>query len=470
VPPTNASNSEDSLLPNQLGTGDLTASTIANIGPGIDFYFGFGIILATAGVGAPLTIVAAGIAVLFLASTVSEFTKVRPSAGSFIAYVEAGFGRRAGDVTALLVTVGYIVAMTGVLAVSGGFLVQAIGHYSGLWIPWVVPTILISLAALMLMVRGVRLSTRVVAIALVVQIAIMVVACTIILVDYRSHLSLAPFTWSHVKDGLAGLSAGFPLALYMFIGWENGLALAEEAKDPRRSVPRSLFLALFVSAILFIFFAYATITSFDYDVHGVTPSSIPFVVAATKALGPFAFLVWISGIVSVLATLLSGTTSQARMIYDGGREGFLPHKLGKVNARYETPSRALGLIIFAGLGIIALWGLAHWATGSSGALSSVGLYAECSTFGTIVILAVYALTNVALPFFVWHQERASFSWPRHVVVPALGVAALIIPFVELFQPGQPAPYSAFPYVAVGVVALCVFYVLVRSRFSSRVSG
>lgn len=448
-------------MPNQLGTGDLTASTIANIGPGIDFYFGFGIILATAGVGATLTIVAAGIAVLFLASTVSEFTKVRPSAGSFIAYVEAGFGKRAGDVTALLVTIGYIVAMTGVLAVSGGFLVQAIGHYSGLWIPWIVPTVLISLGALMLMVRGVRLSTRVVAIALIIQISIMVVACVIMIVDHRSHLSIAPFTWSHVTNGLAGLSAGFPLALYMFIGWENGLALAEEAKDPRRSVPRSLFLALFASAILFIFFAYATITSFNYDVHGVTPSSIPFVVAATKALGPFAFLVWISGIVSVLATLLAGTTSQARMIYDGGRERFLPRNLGTVDRRFETPKRALSLIIFAGLGIIVVWGISHWVTGSSGALNSVGLYAECSTFGTMIILAVYALTNLALPFFVWRQERASFSGLRHVLVPALGVAALAIPFVELFKPGQPAPYSAFPYVAVGVVAVCVIFVLAR---------
>ena len=37
-----------------------------------------------------------------------------------------------------------------------------------------------------------------------------------------------PFSWAHLTGGLTGLSAGFPLALFMFIGWENGLALAEE--------------------------------------------------------------------------------------------------------------------------------------------------------------------------------------------------------------------------------------------------
>lgn len=62
----------------------MTASTVANIGPGIDFYFGFGVIAVTAGVAAPLTILAAALAVALLAFTVAEFTKAEPSAGSFI--------------------------------------------------------------------------------------------------------------------------------------------------------------------------------------------------------------------------------------------------------------------------------------------------------------------------------------------------------------------------------------------------
>lgn len=78
------SQSGDHLKPGQLGTADVTASTVANIGPGIDFYFAFGVIAVTAGVAAPLTILAAGVAVVLLAFTVAEFTKAEPSAGSFI--------------------------------------------------------------------------------------------------------------------------------------------------------------------------------------------------------------------------------------------------------------------------------------------------------------------------------------------------------------------------------------------------
>lgn len=95
------SQSGERLKSGQLGTADVTASTVANIGPGIDFYFGFGVVAATAGVAAPLTILAATVAVALLAFTVAEFTRAEPSAGSFITYVETGLGARAGVATAL---------------------------------------------------------------------------------------------------------------------------------------------------------------------------------------------------------------------------------------------------------------------------------------------------------------------------------------------------------------------------------
>jgi amino acid transporter len=85
----------------------------------------------------------------------------------------------------------------------------------------------------------------------------------------------------------------------------------------------------------------------------------------------------------------------------------------------------------------------------------VGLYAECSTMGTIVILFVYLLTTLALPVFMWRRHRRSFSAIRHVAIPVLGALTLIVPFVELCKPGQPAPYSVFPYLALAIAAAAV---------------
>jgi amino acid transporter len=443
------------LKAGQLGTRDLTVSTIANIGPGIDFYFAFGVIAVTAGVAAPLTILAAGIAVVFLAAAVAEFTRAEPSAGSFITYVESGLGARAAVVTALLVTFGYTVAMAGVFTMSGGMVTMTLDHYTSVHIPWEPLAVILTIAAIWVTAKGVKLSTSAVGIALVAQVAVMLAVCVAALIDQRTHLSGAPFSWSHLSGGLTGLSRGFPLALYMFIGWENGPALAEECRDPKRTVPRALFISIAVGTVLFVLFAYATVTGFHYDVGSIGRTSVPFLTVADHDLGGFAVLAWIAGIVSVLAALVAGSSSQARMLFDGGRTGLLPAWLGRLREQTDTPVNALIAMAVIGLGIIGGWWLTHVISGHTGSLNPVGLYAECSTIGTIVILVVYLLTNLSLPVFMWRRHRATFSPLRHVVVPTLGSAVLIVPFIELCGPGQPSPYNVFPFVALGLVVLAV---------------
>jgi amino acid transporter len=91
--------------------------------------------------------------------------------------------------------------------------------------------------------------------------------------------------------------------------------------------------------------------------------------------------------------------------------------------------------------------------------------------GTIVILFVYLLTTLSLPVFMWRRHRQSFSALRHLAIPTLGALTLIVPFVELCKPGQPAPYSYFPYIAlaIGVAAAAIAYITVR-RHPSTGSG
>ncbi len=444
--------SANQLKAGQLGTADVTASTVANIGPGIDFYFAFGVIAVTAGVAAPLTILAAAVAVVFLAFTMAEFSRMEPSAGSFITYVETSLGARAGVLTAVLVAVGFTVAIAGVFTMSGGMVTLALEHYAS-WQPaWEPLSLALTVGAIWLTARGVRLSTTAVGLAVLVQVAIMVAVCVVVLADRRTGISGVPFSWSHLTGGLAGLSAGFPLALYMFIGWENGPALAEECRDPRRTVPRALYMSVAIGAALFVLFAYSTVAGFHYHVSSIGRSSVPFLSMADGYLGGAAVLAWGAGIVSVLATLVAGVNSQARMLFDGGRSGLLPTSLGRTRPPLDAPVNALVAMAVVGLGIIAVWWAAHIVGADTGSTNPVGLYAECSTMGTIVILFVYVLTTISLPVFMWRHHRGSFSAARHVAMPALGALSLIVPFVELFKPGQPAPYSQFPYLAVAILA------------------
>jgi amino acid transporter len=90
-----------------LGLVDISASTMANIGPAYSFFFGFGFLALTAGVAAPLTIIAAGIAIALLGNTLAQFSRAHPSTGSFISFVGKTFGPTSAVTTALLAGAGY---------------------------------------------------------------------------------------------------------------------------------------------------------------------------------------------------------------------------------------------------------------------------------------------------------------------------------------------------------------------------
>jgi len=456
----------------QLGLRDVTASTVANIGPGVDFYFAFGVIAVTAGVGAPVTIISAGVAVCLLAYVVAEFTRMEPSAGSFITYVETSLGARAGAVTSLLIAGGFTIAIAGVFAMSGGMISLTLEHYTS-WHPsWLPIALVVSGGAIAVALRGASPSTALVAGALVVQVATMVATCLVVLVKEGAHLTAVPLHWSSVSGGLAGLAAGFPLALFMFVGWENGAALAEETREPRRTIPRALYISIAAATALFVLFAYTTIVGFHYRTSSIGRASVPFLEMADRYMGSAAILAWLAGIFSVLATLVAAANSQARVLFDGGRSGLLPARLGTSRPPGETPVVALCAMAALGLGIVVVWWACH-ATGLIGGSSDpVNLYAECSTMGTILILFVYVLTAVSLPVFIRRRGR-SLSPVRHCVMPALGVLTLVVPFAELFQPGQPVPYSVFPYASAAIL-LAAFayahYVLARNPRAGATEG
>ena len=84
-------------------------------------FFGFGVIVSGAGVGAPLTILLAMLVVLFLTNTLAEFSRYRPSTGSFVTFIGMAFGPAAGAAASIMVTVGYCIAASSAVVISGGW-------------------------------------------------------------------------------------------------------------------------------------------------------------------------------------------------------------------------------------------------------------------------------------------------------------------------------------------------------------
>src|ERR1700720_4371823 len=151
---TKAPESPERLRRGALGLVDIAASTMANIGPAYSFMFGFGLLVITAGIAAPLTIVAAIVAIALLGNTLSQFARAHPSTGGFITFVGKTFGGTSAVTTALLVGAGYVIAISSVLVISGGFTSMMIQYYTGTNVPWIVFSAIFTAGAMFMMFRG----------------------------------------------------------------------------------------------------------------------------------------------------------------------------------------------------------------------------------------------------------------------------------------------------------------------------
>ncbi|MGW3357296.1 APC family permease [Streptomyces bungoensis] len=444
-----------------LGMADIAAATMANVGPAMSFFFGFAFLATTAGVASPLTIAAAGVAVALLGNTLAEFSRAHPSAGSFITFVGRTFGPVSAVTTALLAGLGYIIGMAAVIAISGGFVQITLHHYTGVDLPWIIWTLLLTGLSVVLMLRGVLVSTKWAGYFFGVEMLVLAVVSVAALAGHHGRLSADPFLPDHLAHGVRGLAAGFPLAVYLFIGWENSAALAEETENPRRNVGRAVFSSVAIMTVSYILFSYATVTGFDYDVARLGASRIPFIDVAQSTLGALAFLAYIGGLTSTLGVLIAGINSQARLIFNAGREGLLPSFFGYVHPTRRTPNNAIVTFAATSLLIIGGWGLGHLL--GSGAMDPVVFFTESSSLGTTLILVVYLASNIALPFYYRRYRPQEFRTVRHLVLPAIGALAILVPLYYLAKPGQPAPYNWFPYAALAALLGAVAYATLLVR-------
>jgi amino acid transporter len=460
---TKAPESPERLHRGALSLVDISASTMANIGPAYSFYFGAGFLFLTAGVAAPLTIIVAGIAIALLGNTLSQFSRVHPSTGGFISYVGKTFGGTSAVTTALLCGAGYIIAISSVLAICGGYLSIVLQYYFNVSIPWVIFSVIFTACAILMMIRGVAVSTKLAGLFFGFEMLVLVVVSVAALIKHGGHLSAVPFEPSHITNGFSGLAAGFPLAIYLFIGWENSAALAEETGNPRRNVPRAVFLSITLMIVGYILYAYATATGFGYNVTALGSAAIPFINVSHDVAAWLAFIAYIAGITSTLGVLISAVNSQSRLIFNAGREGLLPRWLGKVHPVRRTPVNAIYTFVAIATVIIAVWALLHLIGGDSGSMSALNFFVESSTMGTILILVVYFLSNLALPFYYRRYRPQEFNVVKHAVLPILGMIAIAVPVYYLVKPGQAAPYDWFPYAALGVIIVSVAYAVWLSR-------
>src|ERR1700745_1251524 len=216
---TKAPEAPERLPRGALGLVDISASTMANIGPAYSFYFGFAGIVLAAGIASPLVILVAAVAIALLGNTLSQFSRAQPSTGGFITFIGKTFGGTSAVTTALVAGIGYIIAISSVLVISGGFVSIMIQYYTGTNVPWIIFSALFTAGAMVMMFRGVAVSTKLAGFFFAFELTVLLVVSIAVLIKNGGHLSGVPFEPSKVLKVFSRLGLAFPLAIYILIGW-----------------------------------------------------------------------------------------------------------------------------------------------------------------------------------------------------------------------------------------------------------
>jgi len=165
----------------------------------------------------------------------------------------------------------------------------------------------------------------------------------------------------------------------------------------------------------------------------------------------------------------AGVNAATRVGYALGRIGLLPRALAKVHDRFKTPYIAInvqaigGIVLAVGLGIVA-----------GGPLNA---FALLGTVATIIVVAIYILTNLSNLVFYAREHRSEFNWLLSGVVPVVGsiifLPALVASFgidffglgiTGLIPPANLAPLIIGIWMVIGIVMLLYF----RSRRPERI--
>ncbi len=138
----------------------------------------------------------------------------------------------------------------------------------------------------------------------------------------------------------------------------------------------------------------------------------------------------------------------ARLLFAMGRIGVAPHALGRTT-RFATP-RAIAPLIACGFAVAAVAGL---RVGPADALALSG------AIGIPMLLVVYAMTCIAVPWFYWRERRAEFRIVRHVAIAIVPVAFIAIVIYLQFAAAPGALRIAGPidaaWLAIGIATVAV---------------
>jgi len=380
------------------------------IGAGI--YVLVGVAAGRSGMHAPLAFIGAALVMAFSAASFAELGTRMPVSASEAAYVQAAFKR-----DWLSLGVGLLVVATA--AISAATISVGSAGYVAVFLtapaPWIITTVVVTMGivACLATVQSVTFA----AIMTLIEVGGLVLIIIAGLGLGADIVMRLPEVWPSLRDSSAwiGIAGTSLIAVFAFIGFEHLVNVAEEMKEPNRTLPLALFLTLGLTALVYALVVWIAVTTVPPQ--ELARSSAPLALVFERLTGlPLVTLSAIA-VVATLNGIIVHMIMIGRVLYGLADQGNLPKVLARLNSVTHTP------LLATVIGVAAILVLAL-------AVPLAGLADLTARF----TLAIFAIVNLALIRIKHRNEAAplgTFICPRWVPYAGLvsSVLLLVIDFI-----------------------------------------
>jgi len=446
-----------SLRRDALGVAAITFFVVSAAAPLTAVAGGYPIaMLLGNGAGVPAAVVLTTLILLVFSVGYTTMARHIANAGSFYAFTARGLGGVAGGASAYIAVLAYNTMQMGLYglfgAVTAGVMGAGLPVIGAITLPWYAWSLIAMALVGIFGYMKIDLSAKVLAVLVIAEyVAVLILDVAIIGAGGDSGNSMVSFTPQAFMSGSPVI--GMLLCFAAFMGFEATTIYSEEARDPKRTVPRATYASVLIIGIFYAISTWAMVNGEGADklmatLGGMDPTTFVFALSERYAGGPnspLTILMSVLLITSVFAALLAFHNAAARYFYVLGREGLLPASLGKTHDVHQSPHLGSILQTVLALVVVGIFILTKQDP-------VLGLFAWLTNLATLSVITLMALVSFAvIAFFRKNPSLESSAFKASIAPLAGGVLLAIIGVMVVVH--FPDLTGADKGIAYGLVAL-----------------
>lgn len=441
----------DHLQEHSLGFAQVLFQSITHMAPAAAVAFSLLVGFSFAGPALPLSVLLALGVALLIANSVGQLAKQMPSAGGLYTYTSRALGPKIGFLVGWAFLLAEPLVAPLLYLVFAATTADVFQSRLGLNIPWWAWVLVAALLVFYLTYFGVRLSTNA-GIALgIFEIAAFLALGVYMIFAAGNNNTLAVFNPANSLEGTwSGVFKGMVFSILAFIGFEAAAPMGEEARNPRRTIPRVVLASALVIGLFYLVSAYASVMGWGFGRMGsYAENPDPWTAMATTYWGVGWVIIFLAIANSAIANANAGVNAATRVVYAMGRINVLPGVFGRTHPEHRTPHVAIIAQSILALAVALVLGAAF---------GPVGGFSIIATMVTIVVILVYMTVCLSSIVFYLRERRDQFHVLLHGVFPVLAILILFAPLYYQFVPLPDYPvrlgnYFAVAWIVLGFLAL-----------------